>query len=362
MHRSGTSLLARMLQQSGIDFGPQDELLPATAANAMGYLEHRQFVELNDGILNQLGAGWDYVPALPEQWWDAEPFEPLKRRALSLIEGFNKRGPWGWKDPRNSITLPFWQSLVPDLQVVISVRNPLEVVGSLQRRNDVSFALGLNLWHTYYTILLQTTRPETRLVTHYDAYTRGNAQTELRRVLEFLSPSATDAHPERAGEVATFELRHLRFNMTHLHDIELSDDVVQLYALLCREAGGVDAPEGWVAEPPVVPVGSPARARATPPVQAGERIGRVSRAALDREALRQTVADLEGQLVVRGREVEERERSVTELRGQLAATEVRLAEARAGLEAGDRERAALQASIAALERQVAALNRRERAS
>ena len=29
---------------------------------------------------------------------------------------------WGWKDQRNSLTLPFWEDLLPGLKTVIVVR------------------------------------------------------------------------------------------------------------------------------------------------------------------------------------------------------------------------------------------------
>ena len=54
-------------------------------------------------------------------------------KARLLIEGFDSAGVWGWKDPRNSLTLPFWQDLLPGLKTLIMVRNPLEVAHSMKR-------------------------------------------------------------------------------------------------------------------------------------------------------------------------------------------------------------------------------------
>ncbi len=48
----------------------------------------------------------------------------LRLKARLLIEGFDSAQIWGWKDPRNSLTLPFWEDLLPGLKTLIIVRNP----------------------------------------------------------------------------------------------------------------------------------------------------------------------------------------------------------------------------------------------
>ena len=75
---------------------------------------------------------------------------------------------WGWKDPRNSLTLPFWQDLVPGLKTLIMVRNPLEVAYSMRERNGTSYAFGLRLWEIYNRRLIEAAGKHDRLVTHYD--------------------------------------------------------------------------------------------------------------------------------------------------------------------------------------------------
>ena len=62
---------------------------------------------------------------------------------------------WGWKDPRNSLTLPFWQELLPNLKTLIIVRNPLEVAYSMRERNGTSYAFGLRLWEIYNRRLIE---------------------------------------------------------------------------------------------------------------------------------------------------------------------------------------------------------------
>src|SRR5205814_8373844 len=97
--------------------------------------------------------------------------EPLRVTAQLLIEGFDSASIWGWKDPRNCLTLSFWRDLLPELKVLLIVQNPLEVAYSLRNRNeDTSYAFGLRLWEIYNRRLIETTKAKKRLVIQYDAF------------------------------------------------------------------------------------------------------------------------------------------------------------------------------------------------
>ena len=54
MHRSGTSLLARMLNLMGVSLGPEQFLMQPTIDNPKGYWEHDEIVGLNNEILRRL--------------------------------------------------------------------------------------------------------------------------------------------------------------------------------------------------------------------------------------------------------------------------------------------------------------------
>ena len=42
--------------------------------------------------------------------------------------------PWGWKDPRNTFTLPFWLDIFPGAKVIHIYRHPLDIINSLRTR------------------------------------------------------------------------------------------------------------------------------------------------------------------------------------------------------------------------------------
>ncbi|MGE5192534.1 MAG: sulfotransferase family protein, partial [Deltaproteobacteria bacterium] len=173
-------MVAMLMHLCGLYLGEKRDLMPASQENPDGFWENTKFVRLNDVILHELGGGWDYPPAVRGKW---EPvFSRLRGSAEQVLQEFADHSPWGWKDPRNSLTLPFWTRLLPQSRVVICLRNPLEVALSLRRRNYFSYSMGLALWRNYNERILESSDPALRIVTHYDAYLT-NPRAEMRRVL-----------------------------------------------------------------------------------------------------------------------------------------------------------------------------------
>lgn len=237
MHRSGTSMVSRVNNLCGLYLGPESELSTPAWDNKEGFWENAHFVAINDRILAQFDAGWDLPPTLSEDWRSRPEITTLRTEAAALIDRFLPREPWGWKDPRNSLTLPFWTDLIPSLQVLICVRNPLEVAQSLHARNFSSIAFGLKLWLAYNQRLLSTVRTEDRVVTHYDSYFH-DPGAEVRRVLDLLSIPATDGDVERACLATSASLRHQKVPMEALSS-KLPPEILKCYLELCAQAGPV---------------------------------------------------------------------------------------------------------------------------
>ena len=72
-HRSGTSMLTRLLHRCGLDLGPESDLMPAAADNPDGFWENLRFVQLNDEFLNAVGAAWDLPPRQEETFDERQP-------------------------------------------------------------------------------------------------------------------------------------------------------------------------------------------------------------------------------------------------------------------------------------------------
>jgi hypothetical protein len=219
----------------GVYLGPEHELLPALPENEEGFWEHRSFVGLNDRILERLGGTWDRLPALEPGWERRPDLAPLRDDALALIARFAGREPWAWKDPRNSITLAFWRALLPDLKVIVCLRNPLEAAQSLRARSGSSIDAGLRLWTVYHHQLRAADPTDEAIVTHFASFFRA-PQVELTRLLTHTGVEAPAAVVERACAAVSSGLRHQRAGSGPL------DTAMELYLRLCAQAGGVYQP------------------------------------------------------------------------------------------------------------------------
>jgi len=228
-------MLAKLLHNCGLYLGPENQLMPAQADNPDGFWEHLGFVALNDKLLNEVGGAWD-LPPRPNENFKHPRLDPLRIKARLLIEGFASASAWGWKDPRNSLTLPFWQGLLPKLKTVIIVRNPLEVAYSMRARNGTSYSFGLRLWEIYNRRVIETASRQERFVTHYDLFFE-DAASELRRIAHFAG--LPEAGVTNAAALVTTRRRHIHFTIDQLIDARVSAEVIELYRALVAEAGQV---------------------------------------------------------------------------------------------------------------------------
>jgi GT2 family glycosyltransferase len=237
MHRSGTSLVAHLLYLCGVYLGPDRDLAGPAPDNLDGFWENVHFVALNDQILAHLGGGWDLVPDAPPHWESGAGLRELRAAGRNLVRELGARPPWGWKDPRNSLTLPFWRALVPALKVVVCVRNPVDVAGSLQRRGYSSERFGLDLW-LRYNLAIRAAAPAGCVVTHYESYFH-DASAELARVMSSLG---LEVAPETLAGACTAVSGSLRHGATRLPDLlgrKLPSGLADCYASLCADGGEV---------------------------------------------------------------------------------------------------------------------------
>lgn len=147
MHRSGTSMIGRLLESLGLFAGTRkDENNEAIF-----------FQRLNEWLMAQSGARWDTPQATQYLWeneelltWDEDYIRYLLdspraihfmglRRYLATggISQLNR--PWGWKDPRNTFTLPLWLRIYPEAKVVYIERHGVDVAESLRVRSRKGF-------------------------------------------------------------------------------------------------------------------------------------------------------------------------------------------------------------------------------
>ena len=320
MHRSGTSMAIRLLNVMGVYLGEESELVPATADNPDGYWEHSGFVDVNEEILHELGGGWDLPVALPPGWRHDDRFAPVRLRADELVTRFTNQESWGWKDPRNSLTLPFWQENVPQLKVVICLRHPLEVAVSLQRRGMFSYSLSLALWKAYNERILEATESAERIVTHYDTY-YADASRELERVAEFVGIHPSSKEIEAAVGLIRQDRRSPRFTGEDLMSARVAPEVADLYVRMQEEADRRDErtprPRGRA------PIASKSGRSPRPfaDLVASEHDPVVDRHVVDKDVLRHKLRTLEPLIEERDRTIESLEHELKEVQATVREVE-----------------------------------------
>lgn len=175
MHRSGTSLIASLLQSAGLDVGHR--LLMENDSNPKGHYEDLDFVNFHEDVLDAQGlntAGWILDRSIPVS-------EILFPQAIKLVERNHPKSLWGWKDPRTVLFLNFWQELIPEAKFVFIYRQPWEVMDSLFRRGNPTFIknpnLAIEVWQHYNQLILEFCQefPERSILLSLDTITQDPA-------------------------------------------------------------------------------------------------------------------------------------------------------------------------------------------
>jgi hypothetical protein len=133
MHRSGTRVVADLLDRLGVFMG----------ADRQADAESAAFIVLNESILHQCGAFWSEPMAAHFVLADADTVSALATRTAELLQRYlpsytgqaPQRPRVGWKDPRNTFTLPVWRTIFPDLKVIHVLRHGVDVASSLSLRH-----------------------------------------------------------------------------------------------------------------------------------------------------------------------------------------------------------------------------------
>lgn len=153
MHRSGTSFAASLLQSAGVDLGSR--LIDASPGNPKGHFEDVECVQFHESVLHSQGIareGWtlrDRIPVRETFRVRAEAIAARKRQSSQPLAG--------WKDPRTTLFLDFWQAQIPEAVFWAIYRAPWEVVDSLFRRGDEAFqsnpTLAVDVWQHYNRLI-----------------------------------------------------------------------------------------------------------------------------------------------------------------------------------------------------------------
>lgn len=244
MHRGGTSVVARALKALGVPLG--NDLLPPGEDNPKGFWEDRQVLAVNEELLRHLHSAYDRLDWAwrPDESDGAIASLHSKARHLVTQRVIESGGIWGFKDPRTSRILPFWQRVIESCgfpsSYLIAVRNPLSVALSFQRRNRIPVEKTCFLWLQHMIPAILETEKKRRIVVDYDMLMTAPGD-QIHRLASFLGdslpPADTWALAEYTEQFLDRNLRHSEFTLPALaSDSRVPEEACQAYRLLLQGA------------------------------------------------------------------------------------------------------------------------------
>jgi hypothetical protein len=254
--RSGTSLVASMIDKWGAYVGAADELSDADERNPRGYWEYKPLWHLLEEI-GDLRSGVSWWEATFAERVSAKTSDPrLADEARRLIERMESpERPWMWKDPALCHFLGFWTAFWDDPVYVLTVRHPLDIARSWQAfgaslgRVPTSMTCNLLRWQfmamTAMAVSDRTDRAaDSRIFVDYERLL-DSPSAEAARLAEFLDPATrTTTSDETVADMASLcdaEMRHHR-STEREHTAELTESQLALYDAQRRYAADVDFP------------------------------------------------------------------------------------------------------------------------
>jgi hypothetical protein len=138
---------------------------------------------------------------LARAWQLDGSLDAFRTRAEAILDGAFSAQPtatWiAWKDPRLSLLLPFWRTIMPIRTTFVIVRHPLEVAASLERRNRIPSPHAALLWLRYVLAAIGND-PGHLLLRHRDFF--DDLPATMHRMAEHVGAPPPDHDALRAAE------------------------------------------------------------------------------------------------------------------------------------------------------------------
>jgi len=158
MHRSGTSMVTRLINLMGAYTGEEDSLTGFNSENPKGFWERRDVRDANDFLLQENDFDWHIVSNFSPEKLSQPTVTKFNTQAKKIIHKLDGHRPWVIKEPRISLTLPIWENLLEVPIYIVCYRDPSEVAISLAVRNEFPSQFSLALYEYYTLSILNNTK------------------------------------------------------------------------------------------------------------------------------------------------------------------------------------------------------------
>lgn len=237
MHRSGTSVLARLLNLMGAYFGPEGLSTGANQENPKGFWERKDVRHLNDSVLHAAGCDWNRVLSLNIAALPKVAVDDFNKRAAQLVLELDGHRPWLLKEPRLCLLLPLWRRFL-EVPVGIHIyRHPVEVASSLYKRNRIPLLAGLGLWERYARSALEASTDMPRIVVSHRQLMEAPAAAVSRLLQDLEREGVSSLRMPTAREIEAFVRQDLYRERESRQDLRAFAKAPQLSLFRTLEAG-----------------------------------------------------------------------------------------------------------------------------
>ena len=232
MHRSVTSLTAKILFQMGIYMGNEDEFIKKSMENPEGFYELKKIVSLNDQILMKNNMTWG---SIRKNMLNVNEFTELQIQSIINHLSYQSiEEDIAIKDPRLCILEDIWRKQISLLglkeKVIFVFRNPYEVAMSLVKRNNIDFVYALKLWYFYnYCVIKSISKIDYEdyiIINGNEYYT--NSIEQIKKISDFVQKDVININ------IINKKLHRNTFNECEEVTLELHKIIFDMYEYLLK--------------------------------------------------------------------------------------------------------------------------------
>lgn len=261
MHRSGTSALSAALGMLGANLG--DRLIPGREDNKKGFFEDARCVMLNVRVLRAFGTGGYGGVALPANWRSSPVVADARREARAILADLGRKPVYALKDPRLCLLADMWFDAARDLghevKAIVTVRHPLQVARSLEKRGRVTRYVAYLMWILYNIEAVAQSASHSRCFVSFEGLQTHTVATlaklaafvddeknfrlepeRVDQILQFLDPSMitsredVDRHYKMIGQEVSNLYLALRAGDTKRFDQLLDKGMLNMFVVMTR--------------------------------------------------------------------------------------------------------------------------------
>ena len=207
MHRSGSSLVARLFAAAGADMGDPHTFYRPDQWNPEGYFEQPDIHAINFPLINGPFGRLSYLH-LPSE---ATILSRAENLADAISDAAKKYDHKVVKENRFSLTFRAWQLYGGNFErVLICLRDPIQVAMSLKKRNWIPLSHGFYLWREHNNRLITSLlNIPYQFVYYADLLNPETAQASMKSMFDFME---VDVPSHKLEQLAK---EHIKINMNN---------------------------------------------------------------------------------------------------------------------------------------------------